>query len=62
MPWNIKGATQFHEQLGLTDNGRAIKELVVNALNLKYKTLIMFQGAWSGLEPEATPIPPEVIM
>ena len=29
MPWPQSGATQYHAQLGLTDKGREIKELVV---------------------------------
>ncbi len=29
MPWPRKGATQYHEQLGLPDKGSAIKGLVV---------------------------------
>ena len=29
MPWPKTGATQYHAQLGLTDQGRAIKGLVV---------------------------------
>ena len=29
MPWSKTGATLCHEQLGLPDKGRAIKELVV---------------------------------
>ena len=29
MPGPKTGATQYHAQLGLTDKGRAIKELVV---------------------------------
>ncbi len=29
MPWPKTGATQYHEQLGLTDKGREIKGLVV---------------------------------
>ncbi len=29
MPWLQTGATQCHAQLGLPDNGRTIKELVV---------------------------------
>ncbi len=29
MPWTKTGATQYHEQLGLPEKGRAIKGLVV---------------------------------
>ena len=29
MPWPQTGATQYHAQLGLKDNGRAIKGLIV---------------------------------
>ncbi len=29
MPWHQTGATQYHAQFGLPDNGRAIKWLVV---------------------------------
>ncbi len=29
MPWPQTGATQYHAQLGLSDKGHAIKELVV---------------------------------
>ena len=29
MPWPKTGATHYHTQLGLSDKGRAIKELVV---------------------------------
>ncbi len=29
MPWPKTGATQYHAQLGLPDNGRAIKGLII---------------------------------
>ncbi len=29
MPWPQTGATQYHAQLGLSDKGRQIKELIV---------------------------------
>ena len=29
MPWPMKGTTQYHEQLGLPDTGRAIKTITI---------------------------------
>ncbi len=45
MPWPQSGATQYHAQLGLSDKGRAIKELVVcNSWDLEPWDLLKRSG------------------
>ena len=57
----LTSKTLYHAQLGLTDKVRTIKSLLSighkDALHLNYNMQSMFQDAWRGLEPEATPSP-----
>ncbi len=63
MPWLKTGANHYHvrtfqkkivQSKGWLSDGR------MDALHRNYKRS-MFQGAWRGLEPEATPSPLESI-
>ena len=64
MPWTKTGATHYHAQLGLIIQGLSIKGVVVYGANGRFTPQLercMFQGAWRGLEPEATPSPQQGI-
>ena len=71
MPWPKIGITHYHAQLGFSDKGSAIKELVTSLTILDtlgdgvcytaIHTQSMFKVAWRGLVPETSPRPQEAI-